>query len=124
MPKKKILIVDDEVSITKLLKYALERSERYEVRCENEGAGIFPAIRSFSPDLIILDVNLPDAQGGDISASLQEDPALRNIPVIFLTGMISQEEAKSGLTIAGRPAVSKPVNFEVLVQCIESHLPK
>ena len=124
MPKKKILIVDDEVSITKLLKYALERSGRYEVHCENEGANIFPAIRSFLPDIIILDVNLPDAQGGDISASLQEDPTLQKIPVIFLTGMISQEEVQSGLTIAGRPAVAKPVNFEVLIQCIEANLPK
>ena len=123
MAKKKILVVDDEVNITKLLKSALERSERYEVRCENEAANALSATKSFAPDLILLDVNLPDTSGGEIAATLQEDPSLKRIPIIFLTGMISQEEVQSGMTVGGRPALAKPIDFGRLIECIEKNLP-
>jgi CheY-like chemotaxis protein len=120
--KKKILIVDDEVSITKLLKFALERSERYLVQTQNEGKGALTAVRSFLPDLILLDVNLPDMTGGEIEAQLQEDASLKAIPVVFLTGMVSQEEIQEGLTISGRPALAKPIDLEKLVDCVEKNL--
>ena len=122
MAKKKILVVDDEVSITKLLKFALERSGRYEVQCENEGAKTLEAIKSFSPDLILLDVNMSDIQGGEISAAIQDDPVFRHTPIIFLTGMISDEEIHSGVQIGGRPAMGKPIQIEKLVECIEKNL--
>ena len=123
MDKKKILIVDDEAGITKLLKVMLERSGRYEVQCEGEGTKAVASIKAFQPDLILLDINLPDAQGGEISASLQEEPTLRNIPIIFLTGMVSMEETKGGMTIGGHPALSKPVDMSRLFECIEKNLP-
>ena len=123
MAKKKILIVDDEVSITKLLKFALERSERYEVHCETEGLKALSAAQSFGPDIVLLDVNLPDAGGGEISAAFQEDPMLKSIPIIFLTGMVSQEEVESGVTVGGRPALAKPIDLEKLIESLEKILP-
>ena len=122
MDKKRILVIDDETSITKFLKFALERSQQYEVRCEQEGGKAVTAVRSFSPHLILLDVNMPDMQGGEVSALLKEDPVFRNIPIIFLTGMLSQEEMQSGLTIGGRPAVAKPIQIEKLIECIEKNI--
>ena len=124
MAKKKILIVDDEVSITKLLKIALERSGRYEVQCEAEGLKALAAAQSFGPDLLLLDVNLPDASGGEISAAFQEDPVLKKIPIIFLTGMISQEEVQSGVTIGGRLALAKPIDLAKLAESLEKLLPE
>ena len=123
MDKKKILIIDDEVGITKMLKITLERSGQYDVQYENTGTKAVATVRSFGPDLILLDVNLPDVQGGEISAALQEDPALRRIPIIFLTGMVSAEEMQEGTTIGGRPAVAKPVDVGRLIDCIEKNLP-
>ena len=123
MAKRKILIVDDEVSITKLLKLALERSGRYEVRCENEGLKALPAAQAFAPDLILLDVNLPDTSGGEVSAAFQEDTALKNIPVIFLTGMVSQEEVLSGVTVGGHPALAKPIDLGKLAEYLDQYLP-
>ena len=123
MDKKKILIIDDEIGITKMLKLTLERSGRYEVQCENTGARAVPAVKSFGPDLVLLDVNLPDAQGGEISANFQSDPALKKIPIIFLTGIISREEMQAGTTIGGRPTMSKPIDMERLIECIEKYLP-
>ena len=122
MDKKKILIIDDEVSITKLLKFVLDRSGRYEVACENEGAKALATARAFVPDLVILDVNLPDVTGGEISAAMREDPALGRTPIIFLTGMMSQEEAQGGLTIGGHPAMAKPIQIEKLIECVEKNL--
>ena len=120
--KKKILIIDDEVSITKLLKFALERSDRYTVHCENEGKNALSAVRSFLPDLILLDVNMPEFSGGEVSAALQEDASLKRIPVVFLTGMVSQEETQAGLKIGGRAALAKPIDLEKLVECVENNL--
>jgi DNA-binding response OmpR family regulator len=120
--KKKILVIDDETSITKLLKFALERSDRYVVQTQNEGKGALSAVRSFLPDIILLDVNLPDMSGGEIEAELQSDASLKGIPVVFLTGMVSQEEIQDGLTISGRPALAKPIDLEKLVDCVEKNL--
>ena len=122
MDKKKILVIDDETAITKFLKLMLERSGRYEVQCEGEGGRAVPAAKVFKPDLILLDVNLPDAQGGEVSSLLQEEPSLRNIPIVFLTGMVSQDEVQAGMTIGGRPAMAKPIDVERLVECIEKNL--
>ncbi len=121
-PKKKILIIDDETSITKLLKFALERSPRYAVQCENDGKKALEVTRALMPDVILLDVNMPEMSGGEIAAAMQEDASLKRIPVVYLTGMVSQEEAKSGLTIGGRPAIAKPVDLERLVECLEKEL--
>ena len=122
MTKRKILIIDDETSITKLLKLALERSERYLVQTENDGKNAMTAVRTFLPDIILLDVNMPEMSGGEISGALQEDASFKRIPVIFLTGMVSQEEAQSGLTIGGRPAFAKPIDLEKLIECVEKNL--
>ena len=120
--KKKILIIDDEVGITKMLKLALERTGLYEVSYENLGVNAITAVRTFAPQLILLDVNLPDVAGGEIMAQLKQSPSLKKIPVVFLTGMISNEEAQGGLTVVGRPVVAKPVNMQKLQDCIEKTL--
>ena len=122
MPKKKILVVDDEPGVTRLLKFALEKTGVYEILCENQGARAVPTIRTARPDLLILDVNLPDTGGGEIVAAIKSDAVLRRLPIIFLTGNVSSDEAEAGLTISGYPALAKPINMEKLLQCIEKSL--
>ena len=123
MDKKRILVIDDEISITKFLKFALEHNGRFEVHCENGGKQGLAALRTFTPHLVLLDVDLQDMQGGDVEAILKEDPVWRNIPIIFLTGMLSQEEMQSGFTIGGYPALAKPIRIEKLIECIDKSLP-
>lgn len=122
MAKKKILIVDDEASITKFLKFALEKTGLYEVVCENEGSKAFSVIRSVRPDLLILDMNLPDTSGAEISAAIKEDPSLERMPIVFLTGNVSEDEVDAGLTISGHPAMAKPINMQKLLLCVEKSL--
>ena len=73
MSKQRILVVDDEPSITRLLKLNLEQTGRYEVRVENLGARAYEAAQEFMPDLVLLDIMMPDMDGSDVAASLKED---------------------------------------------------
>ena len=122
MAKKKILVIDDEASITKLMKFVLEKSGLYEVETESEGSNALAKIRTVRPDVLILDMNLPGASGGEIAAAIKEDASLSKMPIIFLTGNITGEEAASGLKIGGYPAMAKPINVEALFSCIEKLL--
>jgi CheY-like chemotaxis protein len=123
MVKKKILVVDDEASITRLLKLNLEKNGAFLVRAENEGTKVLAAAKEFKPDLILLDVMMPDIVGGDVAAIIQADPVLRNVPVVFLTAAVKQEEleAKGGM-IGGFPYIAKPLDVKGVTAVIERTL--
>ncbi len=121
--KKRILVVDDEPGVTRSLKLNLEIGGRYEVCVENTSAHALSAARSFRPDLILLDVVMPDVDGGDLSALLQIDPLLRNTPIVFLTALITNTDTHGQEAIIGlHPFLAKPVDLDILIQTIEKHL--
>jgi two-component system OmpR family response regulator len=123
MRKNKILIVDDEATITRLLKLNLEATGDYEVRAENEGLKTLAAAREFKPDLILLDVMMPDIDGGEVAAQLQSDRLLKNIPIIFLTAAVKKEElTASGGVIGGFPYIAKPLDMKGVLEQIEFQL--
>jgi DNA-binding response OmpR family regulator len=123
--KKKILVVDDEASMTRMLKRSLESTGKYEVRTENSGNAAVAAARAFRPDFILLDVMMPGVDGGELAARLKEEKELQNIPVVFLTAIVEKEEtAPTGSDIGGCEYLAKPVKLEDLVACIEKHLGK
>ena len=123
MPLKRLLLVDDEEPFTRLLKLNLEESGEYTVRVENAGAQAIAAAREFEPDLILLDVIMPDADGGEVAAQLKSHPKLKNVPIVFLTAAVSKQELSgpSGV-IGGRVFVAKPVNKQDLLRVIEREL--
>ena len=122
--KKRILVVDDEQEITRVVKLILEQTGRYEVRTENLGRKAIEAAREFRPDLILLDVMMPGVLGSDIGAQLQADPELRAIKFVFLTAMVTKEEAlRSAGQIGGHTFVAKPISADELCRVIEDHLP-
>ena len=123
MDKKKILIVDDERSFTRMVKLNLEKTGFYEVREENRGTLALTAAREFLPDLILLDVIMPDRDGGDVLARLQADLDLRAIPVIFITAAVNKREAgDTGKLSGGSVFLAKPIGLKELVTAIESAL--
>jgi two-component system, OmpR family, response regulator len=123
MVKKKILVVDDEASITRLLKLNLEKGGAFMVRTENEGTKALPAAKEFKPDLILLDVMMPDIDGGDVAAIIQADPLLRSVPIVFLTAAVKKEEleAKGGM-VGGFPYIAKPLDLKGVTEVIERTL--
>src|ERR1035437_3052873 len=121
--KKRILVVDDEPAMTRMIKLNLEQTGRYEVRTENLGRMAIAAARECRPDLILLDVMMPGMLGSEIAAQLQADPELRAIKFIFLTAVVTKDEAlRSNAQIGGHTFVAKPFSEDDLCRVIEDHL--
>jgi DNA-binding response OmpR family regulator len=125
MTKKKILVVDDEVGMTRMLKRNLDATGRYDVRTENSGAVAVAAAREFQPDMILLDVMMPEISGDEVAARLKEDKILCKIPIVFLSAIIKKEETQpTGGNIGGMTFLAKPVKLDDLITCIETKLGK
>ena len=124
MEKKRILIVDDEEKFARMVQVILEGTGKYEVRMEIRGKIAFQAARDFHPDLILLDIAMPDVDGAEVASQLREDQTLRNVPVVFLTAMVARSEVGPDSKIGGHPFIAKPVSAQELLQGIEKNLRK
>ncbi len=123
MEKKKILIVDDESSFTRMVKLNLEKTGAFEVREENKASYALSAAREFKPDLILLDVIMPSMDGGDVAAHIKNDRHLRDTPVIFLTATVSPRDPLSGrVNRAGELFLAKPIGVDALIKCINENV--
>lgn len=123
--KKRILIIDDEVSFARMVKMNLEKTGAFEVRVENRAAAAVPAAREFRPDLVLLDVIMPNLDGGDVAKQMKRDRTLRGTPIIFLTATVSKREAgDGGFNSGGELFLAKPVSVEALIACINEHVRK
>jgi CheY-like chemotaxis protein len=124
MRKKRILIVDDEVALTRLMRIVLEQSGKYEVRAENDSAAVIPAALAFQPDLIVLDLIMPGQDGGDVAETLRTHPELMAIPIVFLSASVRKSEIDAnGGVLGGFPFLAKPTSAEAISAFIEKHLP-
>lgn len=118
--KKRILVVDDEPALTRMVKLNLERTGNYEVRTENQGSMAIQAAREFKPDLILLDVMMPDMSGDEVSAQMKEDEELSNIKSVFMTAIVTKDETEAmGSNIGGNEFLAKPVKTDELIATIE-----
>lgn len=122
MEKKRILFIDDESGFTRLVKLTLERTKKYEVLEENDGRRSLATAKEYRPDMIFIDVVMPDVDGGDVAAQLRREPILRNVPIVFLTAIVSEKESIPGGLIGGFPFLSKPVSADKLMECIEENV--
>jgi len=120
MTKKKILIIDDDPIAAALLRANLEKVSLYEIRTESSGKLGLAAAKEFRPDLILLDVVMPEMDGGAVASHLEADRKLRHIPIIFLTSLVSEEESGILHLLSGRYRfMGKPVQIEQLLELIE-----
>lgn len=123
--KKKILLIDDEPFITSLMAMNLEDSGRYEVREQNDSLKALETIMDFVPDLVVLDVMMPDLDGADIIYRLKNDARLKHIAVVFHTATVREAELNAnGGIISGFPFLAKPATTDQMIAFIEKHLPK
>jgi two-component system, OmpR family, response regulator len=108
----KVLVVDDEQTLSELLALAL-RYEGWEVRTAGDGAAAVAAAREMRPDLVVLDVMLPDMDGLEVLRRLRNE--FERTPVLFLTAKDAVEDRIAGLTAGGDDYVTKPFSIEELV---------
>jgi len=116
-----ILIVDDTPSNLDLLTEIL-KSNGYKVRPVTSGRLALQAARSVPPDLIFLDVNMPEMNGYEVCEHLMADEALAGIPVIFLSALTETEDKVRGLRGGGNDYITKPFQAEEVLARIEVHL--
>jgi PleD family two-component response regulator len=118
--KVRILVIDDERKNCEMLKLGLEKSG-FEVRTEEMPKNFRHAIDDFKPDLLLLDMVMPEVDGLDILESLNADDAMRSLPVIVLTGLLADSTAAS-VNREGLLFLAKPLGTKSLVHCINQHL--
>jgi len=121
--KPRILMIDNSRDFTRAAKLALERTGRYSIWEENEPARAHQTAQRVQPDLILLDIAMPETDGGEVAARIESDPTLHRTPVVFLTALVTKAEARSGLQIQGHPFLAKPISIPELVAGIERYLP-
>ena len=123
MDKKRIMVVDDDEAFTRIVKLTLEQGGRYEVRVAHLGQQAMPAIREFQPQLILLDVILPDVDGCELGAQIKADAGMSGIPIVFLTGLATgPKNAPGGFVRHGFRFVGKVMGGQELLRCVEENL--
>jgi two-component system OmpR family response regulator len=119
---KRILVVDDEPQDTQLLKAFLER-KNFVVREENDSTAALSAAEQFKPDLILLDVLMPQLDGGELAVRFRANPAFEGIPIVFLTSKITRQEVDLvGGKIGNYKFLAKPIVLPDVLECIHQHL--
>src|SRR5258708_30380384 len=121
--KPRILIIDDNSDFTHSGKLVLERAGLCWVWEENEPARAHQTAQRVKPDLILLDIAMPETDCGEVAARIESDPTLHRTPIVFLTALVTKAEARSGLRIQGHPFLAKPISVPELVAGIEQYLP-
>ena len=116
-----ILVVDDELPIIELIQYNLKK-EGFDVLTAENGAQALGLARSETPDLIILDLMLPDMGGFDICRILRNDTSTARIPIIMATAKTSDSDIVSGLELGADDYITKPFSPKVLVARVKSVL--
>ena len=123
MSKRRVLVVDDDVNLSRLAGMILESSGQYEVMIVNQSARALAGAIQFQAELMLLDVDMPGLSGGDLAREAALDSRLCDVPVLFLTGLVRPEETRNGpVESGGQQFLSKPVDPAQLLASVEALL--
>lgn len=119
MAKEHILVVDDEEDIIELVKYNLTR-EGYNITCATSGEDALKIAGSAPPDLIVLDLMLPDIDGLEVTRQLKSNPKTHSVPIVMLTAKGEESDIVAGLELGADDYIAKPFSPRVLVARIRA----
>ena len=120
---KKVLVVEDDPDIAELISINLAR-EKYEVKCVFNGFDAIDLTEEYLPDLILLDIMLPDESGFEVCKSLKKNPLTENIPIIMVTAKSEEADVVTGLELGADDYITKPFSPRVLVARVNKTLRK
>ena len=120
---KTILVVEDDPQVRQLLCSFLRRLG-YEARTASDGATALGLARTAAPDLVVLDVDLPDGSGFDLCRAIKSSPDLASIPIVFCTGRDTHEDREIAAQVGDADYLAKPFDLRELAECLRRHLPK
>ena len=115
---KKIVLIEDDCDLYALLQYNLEK-EGFSVSDSQTGKGVPELCRRLNPDLMLLDIVLPEVDGWDICREIRSDPEFKGLPIIFLTARGSETDRILGLELGGNDYITKPFSIRELVARIK-----
>jgi len=121
--KPRILIVDNNSQFARSARLLLDQSGQYVACTVIDPRRALETARSFHPDLILLDLIMPRADGLEVALQLEADWALHEVPIVFVTALITREEARDGRRINGHRVVPKPTRGLDLITVVEENLP-
>ena len=119
---KRILVIDNDPSSTRMVRLTLERHEGFQVYELNDPTHALTTAGIFGPHLILLDVQMPGLNGGDVARRLRTVPGLRKVPVVFMTSLLTEGEAAGPLYSDGSRVLAKPVTMAKLIDCVAGML--
>ena len=121
--KPRILIVDNNAQFADRVRLLLEATGNYIACAVNDPRRALETARSFKPDLVVVDLIMPQADGLEVAAQLEADCALDAVPIVFMTALITPEEARDGRRINGHRVVPKSTHGFDLIKVVEENLP-
>lgn len=114
--KKKIMVLEDDDAVADLMKYYFEE-KGYQVKVSLTAAGFIDSVATFEPDLITLDILLPDTNGFDVFRELKQDKRTKDIPIVFVS--VREADKDRGLEMGAKGFVVKPFNEGDLIKTID-----
>jgi excisionase family DNA binding protein len=114
--KRKILVVDDDEQLTELIVDALERDGRFDIRSVNNGFGAGMLVKEYRPDLIILDVMLPDINGKEVCQRVRIDSSMDEVKIICISGMVEPDRIHELRQAGANDFMKKPFEIDALLE--------
>src|SRR6266480_1306955 len=120
----RVLIVDDNSRFAGGAQLFLEHTGNYFACAVNDPLRALETARSFKPDLVLVDLIMPQVDGTEVAAQITSDWTLHSVPIVFVTALITREEARDGRRIEGHRVIPKPGHGSELIKVVEESLPK
>lgn len=122
MEKKRVIIIDDEEDFLKIIKVNLEKTGKYEVMTLSNAKDIIAQIRTFNPDVILLDILMPKIDGVETCRMLNEDPVGKGVPIIVLSALDTDKDRLMMYKLGVIDFLTKPIEKNDLIAKIEKAL--
>ncbi len=116
--QKTILVVDDESSNIDVIKNILQQDYKIKAAINGEKA-LAVAAKLPAPDLILLDIMMPGLDGYEVCRALKTNPATRQIPVVFLSAKVTQDQQRQGIELGAVAYITKPVEPQILIDTVD-----
>jgi excisionase family DNA binding protein len=114
--KRKVLIVDDDKELVELIADVLERDGRFEIRSVNNGFDAGMMVKDYTPDLIVLDVMLPDINGREVCQRVRKDLGADDVKIICISGMVEDDKVDELKAAGANDFLQKPFDVETLLE--------
>ena len=114
--KRKILIVDDDEALVELMKDVFESDGRFDIRTTNNGFDAGMLVKEFRPDIVVLDVMLPDINGKEVCQRVRSDAALDDVRIICISGMVEQDKVADLKAAGANDFMQKPFEVDKLLE--------